>query len=194
MSDTNQKNKPKTQKEKQTEKMRQEMQRRKEAEEAKKQALAAKKKRTTIIVVAVLSVLVIVGVAVGVPLGLRNKTPYRAIDFQSFSVPTDNKAAQNVAKLYNNQQCVLEGYMAYCRSYQYLVLCKSKIECPYTKSGEATSDGIIIKKANGSSFSFAQANHFAKVYGTLIIKSQPIDIDSNTTYAYMDVDKVELID
>lgn len=194
MSDTNQKNRPKTQKERQTEKMRQEMQRRKEAEEAQKQALAAKKKRTAIIVIAVLSALVIIGIAVGVPLGLRNKAQYKAIDFQSFAIPTDNASARNAAAFYNNKQCVMEGYLAFCDS-TLLVLCKEAVSgCPYTADGKIPSNGILIKKANNSSFPVNQSGRFAKVYGTLIVNSHTVTINGNTTFAYMEVDKVELLD
>jgi|GEM_PF-5560991 len=138
-------------------------------EEEKKQQQAKKKKKTITTIIIVLSVLVIVGCAVGIPLGItaRNKS-YKKIELKNLCNDSGTSLSAWVKEL-NGQKIEVEGYLLECTPYTRFLAGSSNASCPFATQKYVTNVIPAVYK-DGSTFSKTiNVNKPYKVYGTLHI-------------------------
>ena len=137
-------------------------------EEQKQKALKKKKKIiTTVIIVA--CCLVIVGCAIGIPLGIKAKNDsYRTIELKNLC-NSDGSSLSSWVKELDGKKVEVTGYLLECTSYTRFLAGSSNAQCPFSTQKYVTNV-ITAVYENGEAFSKSiNVNKPYKVYGRLHI-------------------------
>lgn len=143
-------------------------------EEEKRQKAKAKKKKIGLIILISALIVVIVGCAVGIPLGIKARNnSYRKIELKNLCNDKGDSLSAWVKEL-NGKKVEVTGYLLECTSYTRFLAGSSNAACPFATQKYVTNV-IPAVYENGDKFSAGiDTSKPYKVYGILHIGETPI--------------------